>query len=329
MPRVISRELSPAKKMAAYFYGAVKQEEHIRSRLGLQPLEDAQPPENEQTDPANNKTAQIFQLKAIYGIRKLSLDVPGQRGPDEADVYWILIKSLAEETYTKWLLKIGLTPEYWLYILRKFYLIQVFTHGVIPLEAYGDTIAQARRLILIFTRVAMLPGIDVLYQSLPYLAVFFVLTLYTPDSGKTEFQQGRVLIKKSNGLFWGQIVGHTTKKMLDFYLISPAYFWPYQWELNYTDHPYRTDYIHLDSIQQSYYRSFLGYPVFTWEKVETVFRGMAFQAAPLIYRMEADPNELSYWNLPLGWVNTDMDLLNFPNYIEPFFSYNGFSYPPL
>ena len=329
MPRVIKQQPTEIKEKAKYFYGAVKQEEHIRNKLGWEPLEDAQAPENEQQDPQNKKTAQIFQLKNLSGIRKLSLTNPTTTGPDEADIWYNRLVVLEYSTYLPWLEKLGIDHVRWLNIIRKYYMISRYTWGVIAEESYADTIVYIINLLEKLELCASIPGITELLILSPTLIVFLVTYLLAKHEGHTEFAKGRVIIKKHDGLFWGQIVGHTTKKMLDFYLISPAFVWPYHWELNYTDHPYRTDYLYLDSIHQTVFQSLLGYPVFTWEKIETVYRGMAFQAAPYIYRLEASPDELYYWNLPVGWVNTDPDLLNYPNYIEQYFSYSAFHYPPL
>lgn len=159
--------------------------------------------------------------------------------------------------------------------------------------------------------------------------VFAFLDWLEGCGGFTYFTPGRIIIRRGHRIWWGGLVGRMSHKMYDFGVCGRSPFEGTVHTETPAPHPYRLHWFDIAKLWQTADEGIIYNNVFSWQTLRCRFRGMAYQIAPKLIRMQVKESQHAFWDKPVGWNITLEQACAYVGQIHDYFRCSGDPGPPL
>lgn len=318
LPRRVKKAATKPQKQQRYWYYRKKREEHSGG-----------PPVQPYERPYTDGTAIIYSLEILWGKRIPCLLPPSQEEVN-AGGFWeneILnwINNNWNPAWAMW----GLSKNLMFILMTKWFCIWKSTWGAGGAVAFAAAKVNMMHFVGRQAACVAAPLLG-LWAGLIGLGLFFAFVEWLEGQrGHISFTRGRVLIRKRDSLWWGNLVRRPSTQMYDFVACSPVPFESWWWHITADTPTYQLHWLYFSKLWQSVSRRLLWYYIYTWDTIRCRYRGLAYSIGWNTWRLQCPPSQREYWGHDVGWYIVPAEGCLYTGQFDDYFDYYQNHKPPL
>lgn len=271
----------------------------------------------------------IYSLETLWGHRVPSFSKPELKQVETAGYYPDAIRDWINIVWNPQWAEWGLTKDLMFYMTIKWFYIWLWSKGFS--SAISFTAAKANMLAWISSSAGAVavPALTLWGGIIMLGLVFAVIDWLEGESGFTYFNPGRIIIRRGHRIWWGGLVGRMSHKMYDIGVCGQSPFEGTVHTETPAAHPYRINWFDIAELWQTADYGIIYNYIYNWTQLRCRFRGMAYQIAPKLIRMQVKESQHDFWNKPVGWNITLEEACAYVGQIHDYFRRSGDPGPPL
>jgi hypothetical protein len=325
MARTVSKPSTPDQKHQRSWYAGIKLEEHAGG-----------PPVEGYELPKGKNTAIIYSLETLYAFRKPSLLMPQEHTIDHNDPELAWIMDWIHLIWQPWCDDKGLSQDIMNMVLAFWYMKAKWEYGM----AGSAAMTYAKEHLIVVLDIAFVSPVGlILTMWLGGIALQLYIELLDwleGVNGHIDFTVGRVLIRKENALYYGNLIAHPSRKMYDFHACRMIESAGFTWDIEPDTATHQLHHLSMNELGQTVWPAYFTWYIYNWGDCNCRYRGLAYVVDTDLYRLECDEGQQEYWARQIGWSICDLPepwkgqcSCTYLNQLHDYFNYEGHPRPPL
>ncbi len=271
----------------------------------------------------------VYSLETLWGHKQPSFSKPELKPVEYAGFYPDAIRDWINLVWQPGWAEWGLTKTLMFLMTCKWFYILKWSKGLPATVALVGAKANMLAWISSSAAAVAVPALTLWGGIIMLGLVFSFLSWLRGCGGFTYFTPGRIIIRRGHRIWWGGLVGRMSHKMYDFGVCGQSPFEGTVHTVTPAPHPYKIHWFDIGQLWQTADEGIIYSNIFSWVTLRCRFRGMAYQIAPKLIRMQVKESQHAFWDKPVGWNITLEEACAYVGQIHDYFRCSGDPGPPL